>query len=69
MLILECVIHTCIVVSCMFSISPLLTLVPLLVMPLVLFCAVRMEKGLGQVYDQISEETAEMRILIGCTIK
>ncbi len=60
MLILECVIHTCIVVSCMFSISPLLTLVPLLVMPLVLFCAVRMEKGLGQVYDQISEETAEM---------
>ena len=54
MLILECVIHTCIVVSCMFSISPLLTLVPLLVMPLVLFCAVRMEKGLGQVYDQIS---------------
>lgn len=60
MLILECVIHTCIVVFCMFSISPLLTLVPLLVMPLVLFCAVRMEKGLGQVYDQISEETAEM---------
>lgn len=60
MLILECVIHTCIVVSCMFSISPLLTLVPLFVMPLVLFYAVRMEKGLGQVYDQISEETAEM---------
>lgn len=60
MLILECVIHTGIVMFCMFSISPVLTLVPLLVMPLILFMAVRMENGLGSVYDKISEENARM---------
>lgn len=60
MLILECVIHTSIIVFCMFRISPVLTLVPLMVMPVILFCALKMEKGLGMVYDKISEETAQM---------
>ncbi|MCI8949975.1 MAG: ABC transporter ATP-binding protein [Lachnospiraceae bacterium] len=60
MLILECVIHTSIIVFCMFRISPVLTLLPLMIMPAILFYAVKMEYGLGSVYDKISEETASM---------
>ncbi|MDO5551386.1 MAG: ABC transporter ATP-binding protein [Lachnospiraceae bacterium] len=60
MLILECFVHSCIMVFCMFRISPALTLVPLLVMPLIVFFAVKMENGLGAVYEKISEETAQM---------
>ncbi len=60
MLIIECVIHTCVMVFCMFRITPLLTLIPLLVMPVIAWFALRMENGLGDVYDRISEETASM---------
>ncbi len=60
MLIIECVIHTVIVVFCMLRISPVLTLIPLLIMPIIGFYAIRMENGLGQVYDEISEQTAEL---------
>ena len=47
MLILECTIHTCIIVFCMFQISPVLTLIPLMIMPLIMFLAVKLENGLG----------------------
>ncbi len=60
MLIIECAIHTCVMVFCMFRISPALTVVPLLVMPVIAWFALRMENGLGDVYDRISEETASM---------
>ena len=60
MLMIECLIHTCVMVFCMFRISPLLTLIPLLVMAVIAWFALRMEKGLGEVYDRISEETASM---------
>lgn len=60
MLTLECIIHTCIIVFCMFRLSPLLTLIPLLIMPVIMFLAVKMENGLGNVFDKISEETAKM---------
>ncbi|MDO5416000.1 MAG: ABC transporter ATP-binding protein, partial [Lachnospiraceae bacterium] len=60
MLVIECTIHVCIVIFCMFRISPLLTLIPLMVMPVIAWIALRMEHGLGQVYDRISEETAEL---------
>lgn len=60
MLIIECLLHTAIVLACMFSISPWLTLVPLAVMPLIAYSAVRMENKLGVIYEQISEETAQL---------
>lgn len=60
MLIIECFIHTCIIVFCMFRISPVLTVFPLLTMPLIVYFAVKMENGLGSIYDEISEETAKM---------
>lgn len=60
MLILECTIHTVIILTCMFRISPVLTLVPLAVMPAIAWYAVKMENGLGRVYEEISEETAKL---------
>ena len=60
MLVLECTIHTIIVLVCMYRISPVLTLVPLAIMPLIAWYAIKMENGLGEVYDKISEQTAEL---------
>lgn len=56
----EAVINTVIVIVCMVRISPLLTLIPLAIMPLVGYIAVRMEQKLDQVYDDISEENAAL---------
>lgn len=60
MLIIECIIHTCIVLYSMFNISPVLTIIPLLIMPIVGYIAVVMEKKLGKVYEEISEQNAEL---------
>lgn len=60
MLAIECVIHTGFVVVCMFRISPKLTILPLIAMPIVAFCAIRMENRLSSVYEDISEETARL---------
>lgn len=59
-LAVEALTHTILVLVCMFRLNPYLTLIPLAVLPLIGFCAVRMERGLGEVYDKISEETAEL---------
>lgn len=60
MLAVEAVFHTVLVVVCMLRLSPALTLVPLLLLPLIGFLAVRMERKLGKVYDEISDETAAL---------
>lgn len=60
MLIIECVIHTVIVLVCMLQISPTLTIVPLAIMPVIAYFAIRMENQLGEIYEKISEETAEL---------
>ena len=60
MLIIESIVHTCAVIYCMFHISPLLMLVPLITMPLVGWTAVRLENKLDQVYQNISEQNAEL---------
>ncbi len=43
MLAIECVIHTVLVIIFMARISPVLTLLPLIVMPVIGWCAIRME--------------------------
>lgn len=63
MLIIESVIHVGAVLYCMFRISPKLTVVPLLVMPLVAWSAIRLESQLGIIYDQISEANARMNTI------
>lgn len=60
MLAIECIIHTTLVVICMYRISPVLTILPLCMMPLIAWCAVRLEGKLGKVYDDISEENAKL---------
>lgn len=60
MLIIECAFHTVIIMTCMFRLSPVLTVIPLLVMPVIAWYGLKMENGLGQVYDKISEQTAEL---------
>lgn len=59
-LAIEALIHTIFVLTFMFRLNPWLTLVPLAVLPVIGFCAVRMENKLGTVYDEISEETAKL---------
>ncbi len=56
----EAVTHTVLVIFFMLRLNPLLTLVPLLILPAIAFCAFRLERELGDVYDQISDETAEL---------
>ncbi len=60
MLIIEGSVHVIVVLYCMLTISPKLTFIPLAVMPIVGYIAVKMEKRLGEVYDEISEQNAEL---------
>lgn len=60
LLCVEAVVHTIIVILCMVRISPVLTLIPLCIMPVVGYIAVRLEKNLDKVYDDISEENARL---------
>lgn len=58
MLLIEVVIHTSIVLYCMVNLSKKLTIIPLIAMPIVAIIAILMEKKLGNVYEEISEENA-----------
>lgn len=58
MLVIEVTVHTTIVVYCMFRISPKLSIIACIAMPLVAFIAILMENKLGSVYGAISEENA-----------
>lgn len=57
-LTVEALIHTVFVLLCMLRLNPWLTLVPVLVLPVIGFLAIHLEKRLGTVYEEISEETA-----------
>ena len=60
MLLIEVVIHTAIVLFCMYTTNVKLAIIPTLAM---IFCgviALIMEKKLGTVYEEISEENAEL---------
>lgn len=58
MLMIEVILHTSIVLFCMYSLSWKLALVPTFCMILAAFIAIFMEHRLGAVYDAISEENA-----------
>lgn len=58
MLIIEVVIHTSIVLFCMYSLNWKLALLPTFCMLLTAFIAIFMENKLGAVYEAISEENA-----------
>lgn len=58
MLLIEVILHTSIAIYCMLHLSPKLTVIPLLALPIVACVAILMEKKLGKVYEDISEENA-----------
>lgn len=58
MLIIEVIIHTSIVLYCMYHLSFKLFLIPVIAMPMVALLAIVMEKKLDKVYEEISEENA-----------
>ncbi|MBE6760391.1 MAG: ABC transporter ATP-binding protein [Ruminococcaceae bacterium] len=60
MLICEAIIHTFITLGCMLSISPILTILPLIVMVIVAVIALKMEKQLDKCYDALSEQNAKL---------
>lgn len=60
MLLIEVVIHTTIVLFCMYTTNVRLAIIPTLAMIFCGFIALIMEKKLGSVYEEISEENAEL---------
>lgn len=60
MLIIEVVIHTSIVLFCMYSIDVRLAIIPTIAMAFCAGIALIMERKLGKVYGEISEENAEL---------
>jgi ATP-binding cassette subfamily B protein len=58
MLLIEVTIHTAIILFCMFNLNMKLFMIPLIAMPLVAMLAVLMERRLGGIYEEISEENA-----------
>ena len=60
MLLIEVVIHTAIVLFCMYTTNVRLAIIPTLAMIFCGFIALIMDKKLGSVYEEISEEYAEL---------
>lgn len=60
MMCVQAVIHTVVTLICMVRISPILTIIPLCIMPMVAYVAIQLEKKLDKVYDAISEENGEL---------
>lgn len=60
MLSINVIVHMSMVIFCMIRISFVLSIVPLIAIPVCAFLAIRMEKKLDKVYEDISEENAEM---------
>lgn len=60
MLIIEVIIHTSIVLFCMYRTNAKLAILPTLTMPIVACFAIIMERKLGSVYEAISEENATL---------
>ncbi len=64
MLCIEITLHTIIVIICMFRLSPVLTIFPLIALPIAGFIAIHMEKKLDKVYDEISDERSELNTVV-----
>ena len=60
MLLIEVVIHTAIVLFCMYQMDARLAIIPTIAMAFCALTALIMERKLGKVYGEISEENAEL---------
>ncbi len=60
MLAIEILLHTSMVIYCMFRLSPKLSIFPVCILPIGIALAAILEKKLDKVYDKLSEENADM---------
>ena len=60
MLVLEVIIHTSMILFCIFRLSPKLAVIPLVALPIVAAIAIFMERKLDKIYEDISEENATL---------
>ena len=60
MLLIEVAYHTTIVLICMYSLNVKLAIIPTIAMIICAILAVHIEKKLGEVYEEISEENAKL---------
>lgn len=60
MLIIEVIIHTALILFFMLRQSPKLTVIPMITLPIIAAMAIIMEKKLGKIYEEISEENATL---------
>lgn len=60
MLVIEVIYHTTVVLCCMYSLNVSLAVIPTCAMILCGFIAIKMEKKLGEIYEEISEENAKL---------
>ncbi|MCR4728474.1 MAG: ABC transporter ATP-binding protein/permease, partial [Lachnospiraceae bacterium] len=60
MLLIEVTVHTTIIIFCMARLKWQLTFIPVIAMGICAFLAIILEKKLDKVYDDISEENAEL---------
>lgn len=63
MLLIEVTVHTVFVLTCMYRISPKLAIIPTLVLPAIGTIAIVMERRLGKIYGEISEENAVLNTI------
>ncbi len=60
MLVIEVVIHSTVVLICMFNLSSSLFIIPMIAMPVCAFFAIFLEHKLDKVFEDISEENAQL---------
>lgn len=60
MLVIEVIMHTTIILICMVNLNLKLSIVPIIIIPIVGAIAIVMEKKLGTIYEEISEENAAL---------
>lgn len=63
MLLIEILIHTVIILFCMFNLSPSLAVIPTILIPIMALLAIYMEKKLGKVYESISDENSKLNLV------
>lgn len=64
MLIIEAVLYVVGVIVCMLKLNWELSLIPIAVMPIMGFMAIRLERRLDKVYDDISEQNAVLNTVV-----
>jgi ATP-binding cassette subfamily B protein len=63
MLIIQVTVHTAFALYCMYHLSPSMAIIPTIVLPCVAALAILMERKLGSIYEQISEENSKLNLV------